>query len=65
VEDSQLSNVNLSSVNDRILIEIEDSVCSASIKCLNSKSEDIFLRKEHALIGISPFNGYYIESDLR
>ncbi|MDR1522845.1 MAG: tRNA-dependent cyclodipeptide synthase [Endomicrobium sp.] len=37
----------------------------ASVKFVNSKSEKIFNLKEHALIGISPFNSYYSEENLK
>lgn len=34
------------------------------VTCVNPESERILLSKEHALIGISPFNGYYVQSNL-
>lgn len=37
----------------------------ASVRFVNSKSEKIFNLKEHALIGISPFNSYYSEENLK
>jgi cyclo(L-tyrosyl-L-tyrosyl) synthase len=36
-----------------------------NIKFINSKSEELFLLKEHALFGISPFNSYYSEENLK
>ncbi|MDR1243890.1 MAG: tRNA-dependent cyclodipeptide synthase [Endomicrobium sp.] len=36
-----------------------------SIKFVNSESEKIFNLKEHALFGISPFNSYYSEDNLK
>jgi cyclo(L-tyrosyl-L-tyrosyl) synthase len=32
---------------------------------VNSESEKLFLLKEHALLGISPFNSYYSEENLK
>jgi cyclo(L-tyrosyl-L-tyrosyl) synthase len=37
----------------------------AVLNFVNSESEELFLLKEHALIGISPFNSYYSEENLK
>jgi cyclo(L-tyrosyl-L-tyrosyl) synthase len=37
----------------------------AILNFVNSESEELFLLKEHALIGISPFNSYYSEENLK
>jgi cyclo(L-tyrosyl-L-tyrosyl) synthase len=37
----------------------------AVLNFANSESEKIFVLKEHALIGISPFNSYYSEENLK
>jgi cyclo(L-tyrosyl-L-tyrosyl) synthase len=36
-----------------------------SVNCVNLESERIFLSKEHALVGTSPFNSYYEENNLK
>ncbi|MDR3253828.1 MAG: hypothetical protein LBT07_02555 [Endomicrobium sp.] len=38
-----------------------ESVGLTSVNCVNVQSEKIFDLIEHALVGISPFNGYYRE----
>jgi cyclo(L-tyrosyl-L-tyrosyl) synthase len=40
--------------------------CTAKVteECLNPLSEELFNIKEHALIGISPFNGFFTEYNL-
>jgi cyclo(L-tyrosyl-L-tyrosyl) synthase len=37
----------------------------ASVKFVNLESEKIFNLREHALLGISPFNSYYSEENLK
>jgi cyclo(L-tyrosyl-L-tyrosyl) synthase len=36
----------------------------ATIECFNATSEQLFDLKEHALLGISPFNSYYVQDNL-
>ncbi|MDR3274986.1 MAG: hypothetical protein LBS81_03255 [Endomicrobium sp.] len=35
------------------------------VNCVNVQSEKIFDLREHALVGISPFNGSYTEDNLK
>jgi hypothetical protein len=37
----------------------------AVLNFVNSESEELFLLKEHSLIGISPFNSYYSEENFK
>ncbi|MDR0678198.1 MAG: tRNA-dependent cyclodipeptide synthase [Holosporaceae bacterium] len=37
---------------------------SVKIECFNAISERLFNTKEHALLGISPFNSYYVKENL-
>jgi cyclo(L-tyrosyl-L-tyrosyl) synthase len=37
---------------------------SVKVECFNATSEQLFSNKEHALLGISPFNSYYVKENL-
>jgi hypothetical protein len=42
-------------------------MCKAKVvlNFVNTESQELFLSREHAVLGISPFNSYYSEDNLK